>query len=180
MLVSDPEQARSASRSEDRASSALQQAASAVGQAPQRLRDSFVGELVLAVVCVAIYVKAGTSWEGLAALAVKYHWAGSKAFEAPFARELAAHAQEIAWLLPVGLAFIAWKWNWPIGGTALVICGSSYAFLALGGLALLPVAGTPLTMWLSTGRSNYPALMNLLFTSLVLPLVFVLPMAKIF
>ena len=134
----------------------------------------------MAVICVAIYVKAGTSWEGLAALAVKYQLAGSKAFEALFAHELAAHAQEIAWLLPVGLAFIAWKWNWPIGGTALVICTSSYAFLTLGGLALLPVAGTPLTMWLSTGRSNYPALMNWLFTGLVLPLVFVLPMAKIF
>src|SRR6266700_4437328 len=102
MPACDPDQPGGALRPGERSSSALQYTAQAVGQAPQRLRESFIGELMLAVACVAVYVKAGTSWEGLAALAAKYHWAGSEAFRALFAPGLAAHAWEIALFVPAG------------------------------------------------------------------------------
>ena len=152
----------------------------AARQAPQNLKDSFVAELAIAVGWTVIYIRAGKSWTGLGGLAMKYHWAGAKAFHDLYAADLASHAILIAVLLPMGLAFIEWTWNWPVGSYALVMCAGCYAFLTLGWLAPISILAMPCLMWYATGRVNHAAFANITFVSLVMPFFVVMPLAFIF
>jgi hypothetical protein len=168
-----------ASERNSHTSSRIELATSAAREVPQHLKDAFVGEFALAAIWTAIYIKAGRSWAGLANLSMKYHWAGGKSFQDLFAPELQAHSLVIAWLLPVVLIFIAWSWNWPIGGGALIMGSSSYVFLTLDWLGLIPILGMSYFMWSITGRTNFPALMNVLFFSVLMP-AFIISLTSVF
>jgi hypothetical protein len=119
----------------------------------QRIRvpfkETLVFEFVLAVVWVVTYLKAGESWEGLAALAIKYHWPGAKAFQDLFVPGLSTHSQELAWLFPIVAIFIGagYRFNWPIGFYTVFICGIIYSYLSLGPLCVIAVALTTLGVW---------------------------------
>lgn len=131
------------------------------------VKESLLGEFILAVVWVTIYVEAGRSWDGLAALAIKYHWPGAQAFQNLFAPGLQSHSSEIAWWFPVVAVFIACSWDWPIGGYTIFICGIAYSYLTIGWWVIIPILATSLLMW----RLIYLSALNNMFTGLFLTIV---------
>jgi hypothetical protein len=132
------------------------------------VKDSLLGEFILAVVWVSIYEKAGRSWDGLAAQAIKYHWPGSAAFQDLFAPGLQIHSRDIAWAFPFVAIFIACSWDWPIGGYTVFICGIAYSYLTLGWPVIIPIVVMSLVMrWL---LYIWPPLYNM-FAGLVLTIV---------
>ena len=112
-------------------------------------KQTVVFEFILAVVFVVIYLKAGESWEGLAALAVKYHWPGAEAFENLFAPGLSRHSRDIALLFPPVAIFVGagYRNNWPVGFYTVFICGIVYSYLTLHLLSLIIIAIMLLVMW---------------------------------
>lgn len=127
-------------------------------------KETLVFEFILAVVWVITYLKAGESWQGLAALAIKYHWPGAKAFQDLFVPGLTAHSRDLAWSFPVVAIVIGggYRYNWPIGFYTVFISGIIYSYLTLGILCVIPIALTLLGMWWLQNRSIYP-LTNVFF-----------------
>jgi hypothetical protein len=135
-------------------------------------KDTLVAEVILAVIFVTIYVKAGRSWDGVGSLAIKYHWPGAKAFQDLFVPGLRLHSREIAWSLPFVAIFIACGWNWPIGGYTVFTCSIAYSYLVLGPVALIPIILTLGLMYYLYGYLSalYGVISALIFTLIVLRL----------
>jgi hypothetical protein len=112
-------------------------------------KETIVFEFIIAVVWVVTYLKAGKSWEGLAALAIKYHWPGAQAFHDLFAPGLSSHSRDIAWSFLLVAIFIGvgYRSDWPIGFYTVFICGIVYSYLTLGPLSLIAIALILLLMW---------------------------------
>jgi hypothetical protein len=112
-------------------------------------KETVVFEVIIAIVWVVTYLKAGKSWDGLAALAIKYHWPGAQAFHDLFAPGLSSHSRDIAWaFLLVGIFIGAgYRPDWPIGFYTVFICGIVYSYLTLGLLSLIAIALMLLLMW---------------------------------
>jgi hypothetical protein len=142
-----------------------------VKQAPGRLKDSLVAELAVAVAWVMAYVKGGRTWDGLARLALDYHWPQAAAFRDLVAPGLEAHAQVIALACPFALTLFAYCWNWPIGSYVLFCCGAAYSYLSLGGIFYLAAAAAAFLGWGLMGRRNPPKATNFVFTCLLATVV---------
>lgn len=142
-----------------------------VKEAPGRLKDSLVAELAVAVVWVMAYVKGGRMWDGLARLALDYHWPQAAVFRDLVAPGLEAHARVIALVCPFALTLLAYCWNWPIGSYVLFCCGVAYSYLSLGGIFYLVAATAAFPGWVLMGRRNLPRAANFVFTCLLATVV---------
>jgi hypothetical protein len=160
--------AESASPGNGRSAPPAGQFTTQLKEAPGRLKDSLIAEFAVAVAWAMTYVKGNRTWDGLARLAVQYHWPQASAFQNLIAPGLAAHAWGIAVACPFVLTFLAFTWNWPVGSYVLFFCAGAYSYLTLNWFfyVVAGIAGLA-GFWIFGGRRNPPVFANFVFAAVV-------------